>query len=59
MLDNKLDEYEKTFHDSFPTYPLAISKSDEEIIEMIDKCIKEKKDVYEMGYLKDDLSIKY
>lgn len=45
-----LDLYEKAFGDSFPTIPMS-GRTEEEIIDMINKCVSEKKDVYDMGYL--------
>lgn len=56
---NKMKEYDKRFKDTFPTIPLAWGRSDEEIIEIIDKCLEEGKDVYELGYVEDDPDIKY
>lgn len=45
-----LELYENTFDDSFPTI-LMSGRTEEEIIDMINKCVSEKKDVYDMGYL--------
>lgn len=54
-MENKLqkmyDEYKKKFNDDFPTIPLAVSLEDKEIIEIIENCISQNKDVYELGYL--------
>lgn len=50
-LDAALELYEKTFDDSFPTIPLLMENTDEKVVEIINKCISEKKDVYELGYL--------
>lgn len=50
-----IELYEKKFNTTFPTIPLLTTHSDEKIIEMLDKCIVENKDVYEMGYLSEDL----
>lgn len=50
-LDKALNLYEKTFDDSFPTIPLIMENSDEKVIEIINNCISNKKDVYDMGYL--------
>jgi uncharacterized protein YktA (UPF0223 family) len=58
-LEERLQMYEKTFGESFPTYPLMLSKTDEEMIEIIDKCLDAEQDVYEMGILKDDSNLKY
>ena len=57
--EEKLNMYEKTFGESFPTYPLMLSKTDEEMIEIIDRCLDAEQDVYEMGILKDDPDSKY
>lgn len=53
-LDKALEYYEKVFDDSFPTIPLLIENSDEKVLEIINKCIRENKDVYELGYLSLD-----
>ena len=45
-----LDLYEKALDDSFPTVPMS-GHTEEEIIDMINKCVSAKKDVYDMGYL--------
>lgn len=45
-----LDLYEKAFDDSFPTIPMS-GRTEEEMIEIINKCVSAKKDVYDMGYL--------
>lgn len=45
-----LEQYEKTFDDSFPTVPMS-GRAEEEIIDIINKCVSLKKDVYDMGYL--------
>lgn len=58
-LEKKLNAYGEEFGDSFPTYPLCLTRTDEEVIKIIDKCLEKKKDVYELGYLSDDMNIKY
>jgi NCAIR mutase (PurE)-related protein len=58
-LNDKLLEYSKKFNDGFPMIPLASGRTNEEIIEIIDECIKKNKDVYELGYVKDDPDIYY
>ena len=50
-LDKALELYEQTFDDSFPTIPLLMENSDEKVVEIINKCVSAKKDVYDMGYL--------
>lgn len=53
-----LGRYQDCFNDRFPTIPLY-KGNDEETIEIIDRCIENKKDVYEMGFLTLDLDILY
>ena len=51
--DSALKEYEKTFDDIVPM--AALSGYDEkEIISMINRCIKEGKDLYDIGILSLD-----
>lgn len=54
VLDEKLEQYEKTFDDVFPTIPLLQNNSDEAVIAMIDRCIAANKDVYDIGILSLD-----
>ena len=50
-LDKALELYEKTFSESFPTIPLLMDNSDDEVVEMINKCVSQNKDVYGMRFL--------
>ena len=55
-LDHYLNCYEKKFGlNTYPTIPLLFG-GEEWVIDSIKKCLKEGKDVYEMGYLEDPLS---
>lgn len=58
MLDEKLNLYEKTFGDFFPTF-MFMHLTEEEMCKVIDSCLDEDKDVYTMGFLKDDYDMKY
>lgn len=58
-LDKALELYEKTFDDTFPTIPLMMENSDEKVVEIINSCISENKDVYDMGYLSLDSNVIY
>lgn len=49
-LNKALEIYEQTFGDSFPMIPL-MGKKPSEVVDIINKCVSEKKDVYDMGYL--------
>lgn len=53
QLLNALDRYYDAFGDSFPTTSMCGYK-EEELIEIINKCILKKKDVYDLGYLSLD-----
>lgn len=50
---NALNRYYDTFDDSFPMAAMS-GYEESEVIEIIDKCISEKKDVYDLGYLSVD-----
>lgn len=50
--------YNEKFKDGFPSYPL-LHRPEKEVIEIIESCIKNNKDVYKMGYLELDDDIKY
>lgn len=50
---NALNRYYDTFDDSFPMAAMS-GYAESEVIEIIDKCIVEKKDVYDLGYLSAD-----
>ena len=53
-LQESLDQYFDTFDAGFPMIPIGISRSDKEIIDIIERCIRERKDVYELGYINLD-----
>lgn len=53
-----IEAYNDNFKDGFPTIPL-LSRPEKEVIEIVESCIKNNKDVYEMGYLKLDDDIVY
>lgn len=59
QLLNALDRYYDTFGEGFPTMPLLESGTEEEAIEIIERCVSEKKDVYELGYLTLDFDVIY
>lgn len=53
--------YLEAFGDTFPMYQLGRGRTFEEVTEMIEKCLANKKDAYEMGYLPspEDTDIMY
>lgn len=58
-MDEKLKEYSERFDDGFPMIPLAWGRSDEEVIELIDKCLEAGKDAYEMELVELDDDLEY
>lgn len=54
----KLQDYLELFGESFPTFNFT-HISEKEMEEIIDSCLKTGKDVYELGYVKDDIDVKY
>lgn len=48
-----LDRYYNAFDDSFPMAAMS-GVGENDVIEMIDKCIAQRKDVYDLGYLSVD-----
>lgn len=50
---NALNRYYETFDDSFPMAAMS-GFEESEVIKIIDRCISEKKDVYDLGYLSAD-----
>lgn len=51
---NALNQYENFFGNGFPTIPLMRGRTEKEIIAIIERCIEEEKDVYELGYVNLD-----
>ena len=47
----RLKAYAEQFEDDFPTIPLMLNRTEDEVIEIIDRCLREGRDVYEIGYL--------
>ena len=58
-MDDKLDAYAEKFGEGFPMMPLAWGRTDDEVIEIIDDCLSNGKDVYELGYVEDDDDVMY
>ena len=59
MIEEKMQEYTERFEDGFPMIPLGWGRSDDEIIAIIDECLRANKDVYQLGYVTDDPDICY
>lgn len=59
-VEEAFNRYYEHFHENAPSFVLLDgSSSDREVIEMLNTCIKDNKDVYEEGYLTLDPNIKY
>ena len=52
-LNKALEDYAEKFNDGFPMFQMS-AESPNRIIEIIDDCIKNNKDVYDSGYLSLD-----
>ncbi|MGF6375346.1 hypothetical protein M2140_000380 [Clostridiales Family XIII bacterium PM5-7] len=57
-MNKAIDLYYNTFIDSFPMFPM-MGVPQNEVVEIINKCILEKKDIYDLGYLTLDDGIMY
>lgn len=58
-MDELLQAYVDEFGEGFPMYQIARTRSEAETMDVIKKCLKEKKDAYELGYCSDDMDIQY
>lgn len=58
-LENKLNQYADRFKDDFPTIPLMWGRSEEEVVSIINRCLREGKDVYTLGLVVADGSVLY
>ena len=58
-LDKYLYKYYEAFHEGFPMYQLGRCETEEGVIEIIKRCLSEKKDVYGLGLISDDENILY
>lgn len=58
ILDS-LKAYNDRFSDGFPSIPLLRDNGEEWCMKIIQNCLDTGKDVYEMGYLKDDPDVLY
>lgn len=56
--EKALNTYKKTFNDDFPTFQMS-AHNPEEMMEIINECVKKKKDVYQLNYLVLDDSVQY
>lgn len=58
-IDDYLQKYVDTFEEGFPMYQLGRTRTEDEIIEIIKKCLESGKNAYELGLVTDDEEIYY
>lgn len=58
-IDEYLQKYVDTFNEGFPMYQLGRTRTDEEIIAIIERCLSENKTAYELGLVTDEEEIEY
>lgn len=58
-MDELLKRYSEMFGDGFPMYQLGRGRTDDEIADIIKRCLNEGKDAYELGLVTDELDIFY
>jgi len=58
-MEKYLDKYYEKFGEALPTYQIAMTRTDDEVIAIIEECISKGKDVYELGYCTLDGDVQY
>lgn len=58
-IDKMMIEYVKRFGDGFPSFQIMRTRSDDEIVVIIEDCLEKGKDAYELGYVSDNEEIEY
>ena len=58
-VDRMMIEYAKRFGDGFPAFQIMRTRSDDEIVVIIEDCLEKGKDAYELGYVSDNEEIEY
>lgn len=58
-LDALMMDYTKTFGEGFPSFQVFRGRETQECIDIVEKCLRERKDAYELGYTTDEEGIKY
>jgi len=53
-MPEKLNEYNERFGEGFPMIPLGWGRTDEQVMAIIEECLEKNKDVYELGYVKEE-----
>lgn len=58
-IDKMMIEYAKRFGDGFPSFQIMRTRSDDEIVVIIEDCLEKGKDAYELGYVSNNEEIEY
>ena len=58
-MEKYLDKYYEKFGEALPTYQIARTRTEDEVITIIEECISKGKDVYELGYCTLDDDVQY
>ena len=58
-MEKYLDKYYEKFGEALPTYQIARTRAEDEVIAIIEECISKGKDVYELGYCTLDDDVQY
>lgn len=58
-IDEYLQKYADLFDEGFPMFQLGRTRSDDEIIDIINRCLSEKKTAYDLGLVTDDEDTEY
>lgn len=56
-VDRMMIKYAKRFGDGFPSFQIMRTRSDDEIVVIIEDCLEKGKDAYELGYVSDNEEI--
>ena len=58
-MDEYLQKYVNAFGEGFPMYQLGRTRTETEIIEIIERCLREDKDAYDLGLVTDNADVDY
>lgn len=58
-LDGLMMEYKQKFNEGFPSFQVFRGRETQECIEIVQKCLREDKDAYELGYATLDEDVEY
>lgn len=58
-LDRLTLKYAETFEEGFPSFQVFRGRETQECIEIVQRCLRENKDAYELGYATLDEEVEY